>query len=175
MCIQCLTPAGFLQIALDSIMHPDRVSVAMAGKLYLSRRRQTVSLAAGLFLRSHTIRHAVCTSGSRDFALTEIGPGCPKLMFTPCDTLTQTRNAVYYYGADSVCAPNAVLPPPAVTPCSALSAASLRHTDSSLPLSDLTCGSGAYLPAGTRKCESCIAGTYSIGGGIRFSSWCGLA
>jgi hypothetical protein len=39
-------------------------------------------------------------------------------------------------------------------------------------LTGALCGGGQYVAMGTTTCATCTSGTYSLGGGVRVSTWC---
>eukprot|EP00285_Hemiselmis_virescens_P019125 CAMPEP_0173387616 /NCGR_PEP_ID=MMETSP1356-20130122/10086_1 /TAXON_ID=77927 ORGANISM="Hemiselmis virescens, Strain PCC157" /NCGR_SAMPLE_ID=MMETSP1356 /ASSEMBLY_ACC=CAM_ASM_000847 /LENGTH=885 /DNA_ID=CAMNT_0014344285 /DNA_START=107 /DNA_END=2764 /DNA_ORIENTATION=+ len=72
--------------------------------------------------------------------------------YTRCDPATATRALDYFY--TSACKGGVPLPP----------------TINNLPC-NTTCGPGQFLSLGASGCSDCDPGTYSIGGGYKFTNW----
>jgi len=72
--------------------------------------------------------------------------------YTRCDYKTTTRALDYFY--TGACKGGVPLPP----------------TINNLPC-NTTCGPGEFLALGQTSCSKCDPGTYSIGGGYKFSNW----
>jgi len=73
--------------------------------------------------------------------------------FSDCDTTTTTRSLVYFWKPPAICL-NGTLPPPVTgVPCS------------------LTCSEGTYLTVPGFTCHSCSPGTFSVGGGKKWTDW----
>eukprot|EP00698_Gefionella_okellyi_P006074 TRINITY_DN15540_c0_g1_i1.p1 TRINITY_DN15540_c0_g1~~TRINITY_DN15540_c0_g1_i1.p1 ORF type:complete len:993 (-),score=135.81 TRINITY_DN15540_c0_g1_i1:53-2974(-) len=79
---------------------------------------------------------------------------CPAGMYTPCNFVTRLRSLVYFMTPTGTCAGNVELPP----------------SINNIPC-NISCGAGNYLPQGQLKCAQCTPGTFSIGGGVRYTGW----